>query len=84
MEDTNLQGGIKEKNGVCNNTIAAATSKGSSKVGIVILKKTNWRQQSKASRDNLCTDLLWLSLKLYNQILDVSKYLVFGAVPIHL
>lgn len=39
MEDTNLQGGIKEKNGVCNNTIAAATSKGSSKVGIVILRK---------------------------------------------
>jgi hypothetical protein len=40
--------------------------------------------ESKPSRSDLRTDLLWLSLKLHYQVLDVSKYLVFGAVPIHL
>jgi hypothetical protein len=39
--------------------------------------------ESKPSRSDLRTDLLWLSLKLHYQVLDVSKYLVFGAVPIH-
>lgn len=39
---------------------------------------------SQASRNNSDTNLLWLALKLFDQVLDVWKYLIFWSIPIHL